>query len=271
VVSLDGLSNDLRTAVAHRTAQIVEALGALDDDALLALSELPGWSRLTIACHLRYGADAFCRMTHAAIAREPVAYYREGRELQRPSTLVPQAGERPIDVVTSLARHSAELNEAWSSLDEDGWQLEVTEPHDNRDLGDLAVDRLPLLRLTEVEVHGSDLGLGLPDWSSVFVRVAVPFRLDWLNTRRSNHRDVDAQLEGSWLLVATDGPTYLVTVNGNTVDSHPATSSSPARAVVEATSRDLLALLLGRPFRAPPRVSGDTAFGHAFSRAFPGP
>jgi uncharacterized protein (TIGR03083 family) len=260
----------LADAVANRTADIVEAL-SLDADALLAPSELPDWSRLTIACHLRYGADAFSRMTRAAGAGERVAYYPDGRERQRPLSLVPQDEERPIDVVSSLAHHSDDLREAWSSLDEDAWQLEVIEPEDNPDLGSLPVARLPLLRLTEVEVHGSDLGLGLDDWSELFVRVALPFRLDWLNTRRTHHRGFDVGLEGSWLLVATDGPTHLVTATGTTVASHPADPTSPARAVIEAPSRDLLALLMGRAFRTAPRVTGDTGFGQAFSRAFPGP
>jgi hypothetical protein len=210
-------------------------------------------------------------MTRAAVAREPVAYYPVGRERQRPGTLTPNVAELPHDVVTSLSHHGAELDQLWSSLDADAWRLDVTEPDDNPDLGSLPIVRLPLLRLTEVEIHGSDLGLGLDDWSALFVRVALPFRLGWLNTRRTNHRDVDVGLEGSWLLVATDGPTYLVTASGTTVESHPAAPSSPARAVIEATSRDLLALLMGRAFRTTPRVIGDTAFGQAFSRAFSGP
>jgi hypothetical protein len=41
--------------------------------------------------------------------------------------------------------------------------------------------------------------------------------------------------------------------------------------VVEAPARDLLALLLGRPVRTPPRYSGDVELGRAFARAFPGP
>ena len=44
-----------------------------------------------------------------------------------------------------------------------------------------------------------------------------------------------------------------------------------ARATIEASSRDLLALLLGRPFLSQPRLAGDVAFGEAFTAAFPGP
>ena len=239
----DGSRSRLVTATALRTAQILEALKGLDEEALLAPSELPEWSRLTIACHLRYGAEALCRMTEAALSGDPAAYYPEGRD------------------------------RLWSS-DEVLWDLAVVEPPDKPDLGTVDLGRLLMLRLTEVEVHGLDLGLDLPDWSALFVREALPMRLAWLNTRRTNHRAFDANLEGSWLLVVTDGPdrpAYQVSVIGNQVTSRSASPDSPARAVIAASCRDLLALLLGRPFAQSPQCSGDTAFGGAFADAFPGP
>ena len=48
-------------AARTRTADIVSALAAMGS--LSAPSRLPGWSRLTVACHLRYGAIASRRMT----------------------------------------------------------------------------------------------------------------------------------------------------------------------------------------------------------------
>lgn len=264
-------ASDVVSAVCARTDAIVEALSELGDERLLAPSRLPDWSRLTIACHLRFGAGAFLRMTRAAIVGHPAAYYPEGRDRQRPNTLVPYPDEHPTDVVRSLAKESNELQAAWHSLDERQWELTVTEPAGHPDLGALPLVRLPLLRLTEVEVHGSDLDVGLDDWSAVFVRTALPFRLEWLNTRRSNHRPVDRRAEGAWLLRAIDGPAYLVTVVAGRVESRPAEPSDAPRATIEATSRDLLALLLGRPLLSPPVLAGDTQFAEAFSRAFPGP
>jgi uncharacterized protein (TIGR03083 family) len=261
----------LDAAVAGRTAEIVAALGALDDGALHAASGLPGWSRLTIACHLRYGADTLRRMTAGALSGQPVAFYPEGRDRQRPGTLVPGDGEGPTDVVASLADLGNGLHDLWSSLGPDQWGTRVVEPSDNPDLGSMALAQLPVFRLTEVEVHGSDLGLGLADWSELFVRTALPGRLDRLNVRRVNRRPFDATLEGAWLLVASDGPGYRIGVRGAEVESTPADPGVPARAVIEATSRDLLALLLGRPLLRPLRITGDTAFGEAFADAFPGP
>ena len=261
----------MAAAATRRTEAVIGALGRLDDDALRAPSELPGWSRLTIVCHLRYGAGALARMTRATLAGQPTAYYPEGRARQRPGTLVPSEGESPRDVAVALARHSRDLDEAWSSLDGRDWSLAVVEPRDNPDLGPSDLARLPLLRLTEVEVHGSDLGLGLDDWSELFVRTALPLRLDWLNSRRTNHRAVDPGVGGSWLLVATDGPSYVVTVRGDRVESRPAGPTSSWDAAIEASSRDLLALLLGRALREPPRTVGDERGVERFAAAFPGP
>jgi maleylpyruvate isomerase len=259
------------TAVTMRTDEIVAALGGLSEQDLRAPSELDGWSRLTIACHLRYGAEALCRMTKEALAGRPTSFYPAGRSDQRPGTLAPWPGETVSDVLQSLATHSEELKRVWASAKSTDWDLTVREPRENSDLGPLALARLPLSRLTEVEVHGSDLGVHLKDWSDYFVETALPFRLDWLNVRRSNHRAVDDGVQGSWLLVATDGPTYLITVSGAAVRSIPSDTNSTASVVIEGSTRDLLAMLLGRPTLRPLKTSGDVALGSSFQRAFPGP
>jgi maleylpyruvate isomerase len=271
VTTVAGGGPQSAAAVARRTDEVVRALCAVDDGDLLAPSALPGWDRLAIACHLRYGALALGRMTQAAIEGHAAAYYPAGRSRERPGTLQPEPGEGPSDVVASLARRSVELDGLWSGLTDERWRLDVVEPGDNADLGTLPLARLALLRLTEVEVHGTDLDLGLDDWSQVFVESALAFRLDWLNVRRLNRPDLGDGTDGSWLLVATDGPTYLVTMAGPTVSSRPASPATPADTVIEASSRDLLALLLGRPLLQPARYSGDDSLAAAFSRVFPGP
>lgn len=256
---------------AARTTEIVEALARLDEESLAAPSALPGWSRLTVACHLRYGGEALAQMTSAAIEGRRASYYPEGRARQRPTTLERRRGERPADVVRALREGGDQLQRVWSELSEEEWQAAVEEPDDNPDLGTVALSWLPLLRLTELEVHGADVALGLDEWSALFVRVALPTRLDWLNVRRSNHRAFDGGLEGSWLLSATDGPTYRVEVRGSAVDARPVGEDTDARATIVGSSRDLLALLLGRARSEPLRVSGDATFAARFEEAFPGP
>ena len=210
-------------------------------------------------------------MTRAAVQGLPVAYYPEGRDVQRPRTLVPVPGESPQAVVESLVALCEELDQEWSALGPASWDLDVVEPAENRDLGELSLRRLPLLRLTEVEVHGTDLGLNLGDWSETFISAGLPMRLDWLNIRRANHRAFAEELEGSWLLVASDGPTYWVGVKGPKVEARAASPDTPVRAVIESTSRDLLALLLGRALHTSPVIRGDIEFGRSFAQAFPCP
>ena len=267
---VDGGVPSLVGAVTARTMELTGALRGLDDGQLGAPTALEGWTRLTIACHLRYGAEALRRMTLEATAGHPTSYYPRGRPLQRPATLAPAPGESPVEVVDSLVELSGALQRTWESVADGGWEVMVDEPEDNPDLGSLPLQGLPLLRLTEVEVHGGDLELGLHDWSAGFVRAALPFRLDRLNLRRAATMPGEP-IERAWLLVATDGPVRRVTVRGGSVSSVPAGADDTATAVIEGSSRDILALLLGRPTTVPLTIRGDRAFGGAFSDALPGP
>ena len=259
-------------AIERRTGQIVSKLRDLDDRALRAPSRLDGWSRLTIACHLRYGAEALALMTRHALRGAPASYYPDGREQQRPSTLVPRARESGADVVASLAKCSDELLRLWSALTDDDWRLEGSKQGDTFDLRSLSLADLALLRLTECEVHGADLGLELDDWSPFFVSLALPFRVALLRARRAYQPRIPATTTGSWLLIATDGPSHVVSVAHGKVQSRQCTpDTTPATAAIEATSRDLLALLLGRPPLGRVSFTGDVAFGRSFTHVFPGP
>lgn len=255
----------------ERTQRLVATLRNLDEVELEGPSQLPGWSRLTIVCHLRYGNDALLRMTLDALAGRETSYYPQGRARARPTTLLPTRDERPTDVLDGLQSAAAELDREWSTLDDSQWATEVVEPADNPDLGTVTLGRLALARLTEVDVHATDLGIDAPEWSSSLVEVGLPTRLRWLSTRRVNHRSFDRSIRGSWLLSATDGPRWLVTVDRDRVESRPASEDDDADAGIEGSSRDLLALLLGRPRRTPLLFSGDVAFAQSFERAFPGP
>ncbi len=261
----------LSEAARRRTADVVAALAAVGPEALDGSSSLTGWTRLTIACHLRYGAVASLRLTTDALAGRPTSFYPGGRSRQRPGTLRPGEGEERADVVGSLAGQSERLHELWARLSPPQWETAVEEPAGNPDLGRTTIGLVAMMRLTEVEVHGTDLDLGLDDWSDVFVDHALPVRLGWLTTRRSNHRSIDTAVTGSWLFAVVDGPGTVIATDGRTVTVEPAEEGTVADAVIEGSSRDLLALLLGRPPRQALTLAGDTGLARAFARAFPGP
>jgi hypothetical protein len=210
-------------------------------------------------------------MTTEGLQGIATSFYPMGRLSQRPGTLGPDRGEHPVEVVTSLAQESTRLYDSWARLSLSEWSTEVKEPEENRDLGRVTIAGLALLRLTEVEVHGLDLGLGLEDWSDVFVTAALPVRIAWLATRRSNHRAVDRGVQGSWLLVGDDGASWRVAVEGDEVTSGPADRRAGADCEIHGSSRDLLATLLGRETTGPLEMRGDSELGKRFSQAFPGP
>lgn len=265
------LAAEVASAGRIRTQRLIDMLRGLDPRSFDRPSRLPGWTRTTIVCHLRYGTHALLNMTADTLAGRATAYYPEGRAAQRPTTLCLAPGEEPDEVIDEWAGNARQLDRLWASLSASGWATAITEPAGNRDLGPVPIARLALARLTEVDVHGVDLGIGFPDWSDTLIKVALPTRLAWLPTRRSNHRPVDASVQGSWRLLAQDFD-WIVTVDADQVTSLPARNGAVGvRATIRGDRRDLLALLLGRPPREQLSYDGDVEFAAAFARAFPGP
>ncbi len=264
-------------AVADRHRQLASALSALDDRALAADSALPGWSRLTVVCHLRYGAEANLRLTDDIVAGRSSSYYPRGRAAERQATLTPRPGESPAAVVASLVETDAALDRRWADLAPADWDRRLTEPVDNLDLGSIPLSVLATLRLTEAEVHGTDLAIGMADWSSTFVAVALPQRLRWLPDRRSNHRAVDESIDGSWLLRSTDGPSFLIAAVADRVDVQTLAqdlrrgTDVEADAVLTGPARDLLGFVLGRTDLGQLAVDGDRGLAARFLAAFPSP
>ena len=265
--------------------------------ALTAPSALPGWDRLTVVVHLRYGAEASLRLTDDALAGRRGAFYPGGRDNDRPATLRPREGEDPTAVVASMAAVAERLDRRWARLSATDWQAALREPEGAVDLGTIDLALLALLRATEVEVHGRDLDLdpSLVQWDPRFVAIALPARLHWLARRRSN-RPADVTIDGRWCFRPDDGPAIEVASNGGRVTVGPPSpptegpeprpvGSAPGgpvdRAVdtdgrtesveLRGTSADLLAFVLGRAPVGPIDVGGDEAEARRFTMAFPPP
>lgn len=259
-------------AIAEQTDRLIQRLDAISADELRRDSALPGWSRMTVMCHLRYGAVALARMTNDALSGRVASFYPLGRERQRPDTLVLAPGERIEDLVDSVATASRTLTDRWSELSLREWGTPIREPRDNPDLGAPTLAELALLRLTEVEVHAVDLdvGISIRDWSPEFARLGFPYRLSLLAERRRRHPGVDHSVMGRWRFQSTDAAVHLVTVDGHGArvgDDDPL----PADVAITGTTAELLAFLLGRLTADDLELEGDDALARAFKRAFPGP
>jgi hypothetical protein len=169
------------------------------------------------------------------------------------------------DIIGGLAAATTRLRQQWDALTTTAWTIDVVEPADNADLGPVRLADLALFRLTELEVHSTDLDLGVRDWSDTFVRAALPFRLERLNQRHVTPGTLDTTTPVSGLLA------YLVTAHPDHATALPAYPGHEAHATLEASSRNLLALLLGRPTHQPIRHLGNPAVAAAFQTVFPGP
>jgi uncharacterized protein (TIGR03083 family) len=258
-------------AIAAGHASLARVLADLDDDGLRASTLLPEWNRVTVICHLRYGARAVDRMVRSALAGAPALFYPEGRVEQRPGTLLPYPGETPRDVVASFVAHSAELDATLAGLSEEDWAVEAHEPPGTVDIGTQSVEQLAVLRLTEVEVHAGDLLLGLDKWSDTLVEHGLPLRFERLAHRLANQPPIDFSFEGTWLLRTLEGEAWTVTLEPRRAEVRAADYDTRSDATITASRRDMLAFLLGRPLEAEAVYAGDVEFAAAFTKAFPGP
>lgn len=258
---------DLLDTLAVRTARVVSVLREGGDAGFDEGTALPGWTRGTVACHLRYGAEASLRLTLAALHDESASWYPAGRPRQRPTTLGPRPGEDPDGIVRSLEATAAALDRVWTDLRPDDWSVAVR-PDDSEDPRDLTVHDLLVLRVTELEVHGTDLAVGLEDWTAGFVAAALPFRL-----RGMDGRWPAEPVSGSWVLAPEGHDPWVVHQREAAATAHAVVGDTapPVDARIGGAPRDVLALLLGRHDWSRLTVEGSTAAAERFTTAFPGP
>ncbi len=242
-----------------RTARLVAACAELD--ALEQPTLLPDWTVLTVACHLRYGAKVLTQITEATCAGQPSAYYPGGRDLQRPFTLRPALGEPRHHVIDSLAAESDALTRLLSGLSADDWDRPMISTDTTDPLGAVTLRELGLLRLVEVMVHGSDLGLGLDPWPLRFGHWVLPLRV-----RRA--RTVP-ELSAVVTFEAVDAPAITaVAADGalSVIDARPDPDM-----IVSGVANDLVALLLGRSPLGAVSMTGDAPAVAALRRGLVGP
>lgn len=250
------------TSLAARNKELCERLGSLGPGELVTPSLLPDWSVLTIACHLRYGAQALRQITGATLAGAPSAYYPAGRDVQRPYTLQPALGEPVAHVVESLRYESGELDELWGQLRDEDWDRSmVPHPGDDDTVGSMSLRDLALLRLTEVMVHGSDLGLGLARWPLTFGQTVLPLRIERAQVRHAD--GFEAVVE----FAATDAAARRVRF----ADGAALVTDEVPDLTVSAVANDLVALLLGRQPLGGVTVSGEAELVVRFRDGVIGP
>lgn len=155
---------EVLAGLGESTARLVDALRSTDGDPTRP-SLLPDWTLAHVLTHLARNADSFTRVLGPAARGELVERYPGGRD-GRNSDIGAGVGRSWDELVDDVTVSAERLGETFASFERwDGFGIEP-------DGVERRVDRYPMLRWREVEVHWSDLGIGhrFEDWPAGYIR-----------------------------------------------------------------------------------------------------
>ena len=147
----------------RRAADVVTGIAAsLDDAAVAAPSELPGWTRGHVLAHVTGIANAMARQVEYSTRGERIELYDGGFE-GRNRAIELAAGHGAEQHRAAVGAAIDRALAAFGSLDEEGWQAPITFRDGVVFDGGLALWR-------ELTIHATDLGTGRgPEtWSRPF-------------------------------------------------------------------------------------------------------
>ncbi|MCH7232286.1 maleylpyruvate isomerase family mycothiol-dependent enzyme [Glycomyces sp. L485] len=161
---------ELLSALQVATNRLVAAVGRLTDDEVRRPSLLPGWTRGHLLTHVARNADAMRNLLDwARTGIETPAYVRaEARDADIEAGAGRSADDLRDDVAESAEAFAAEAE----SLTDAAWRTEVRVLDGPLFSAALLLPR----RLTEVELHHTDLDIGYKaaDWTGKFARMELP-------------------------------------------------------------------------------------------------
>jgi maleylpyruvate isomerase len=176
---------------------LLATVADLTDDRARADSELPGWTVGHVLTHLARNGDSVARLADAVAAGEIADQY-PGGPAQREADIQAGAGRPAAELLADLRAVHARVDASWASVADERWLDGRVRTVSGREL---PAWMLPGLRLREVVVHTSDLGLPTAtwrDWPDAFVADELPRLLELLPARLdpSAARELVAQLMG---------------------------------------------------------------------------
>uniref|UniRef100_UPI000DF7C0EC maleylpyruvate isomerase N-terminal domain-containing protein n=1 Tax=Desertihabitans aurantiacus TaxID=2282477 RepID=UPI000DF7C0EC len=187
-----------------------------------APTALPGWTRAHLASHLARHAEALAAFVRGHLAGRPAPLYpsREARD----GDIERGAARSGLELQTDLDASAAALEEAFDEVPGPAW-AERGEPRPG-----FAVELglLPVMRLTEVELHRVDLGLGARV-QDLPAEVALPL-LGYLGLRQAGRTDYP-----DVALVPQEAPHLTLVLGAG--DATPLRVTAPAAVLVGLLTR----------------------------------
>jgi maleylpyruvate isomerase len=159
-----GTAARLHARVAAATSRLRTAAERLSDEQAREPSLLPGWSRGHLLTHIARNADSLRNLLIWARTGIETPQYRDLDE--RTQGIERGAGRSAAELLADLDASAAALVAEAARLSDAAWAARVRGPQGNEHAGWYTLWR----RLTEVEIHHVDLGVGYSsgDWPEAF-------------------------------------------------------------------------------------------------------
>jgi len=167
-VSADSRPADLAEQIEQvneATRRLQAGLDTLTEADAARPSLCPGWTVGHVLTHIARNADGLRRGAEGARRGEAVPMYDSAQA--RDDEIEAGAGRPMAELVADVTSSAAVLSDAWSALSTADWDRAML----HHRYGALPLNRTPMMRLSEVEIHHVDLGGRFrPDgWPDPFV------------------------------------------------------------------------------------------------------
>lgn len=161
--------------------RLMAGLIGLTDEQVRQPSLLPGWTVGHTLSHIALNAEAFTRVAKGLAAGEVGSMYPTSES--RDEAIEAGAHRSAQEIVAHCNASNAEFLAIWSTL-----SVEQLHGEANRVPGTptFPATNIPMARLREIEVHGSDTGLPsltIADWSTAYVDADLPVQFPTVATR----------------------------------------------------------------------------------------
>lgn len=199
----------------EQTALVVGTARSLDDAAVRAPSQCPGWTRGHVLTHLARNADGLYNVAHSAVTGVPVPMYVSAAA--RDADIEAGAGRSARELVDDVEHAAARLTEELRRVPPDAGDLRVPSGRGST----VRVGDVPWTRLREVVYHHVDLDAGyrfadVPEQVVVAgLRECVP-RLADVGTSMEVTAELDGIADPVVLVLGTGTPS--VAVSGSAPD-----------------------------------------------------
>jgi maleylpyruvate isomerase len=160
--------------LAEATRRLIRSADALSDDEYAAPSGLPGWTRAHVLAHLALNAEGLAGALAGVVEGRRVPMYAS--QEARDGDIEVLAACAPSAIRTRLLGGCTDLADALAAVPDDEAATTIDRTPGGRTF---AVEDVPWMRLSEVEIHHADLAAGYDRtaWSTEFAARILDARL----------------------------------------------------------------------------------------------